>query len=515
MFLHSKSKISAAILSYIVLFLTTISSILLTPIILKYMGVDEYGLYQLINSFGRYILLLDFGIGSVMVRYISEYRAKNDIEGEQNFSAIMGGVTLACIFLLVIVGVILNLNLENIFTELTSSDFEKSHKMFLMLIAQFALILATHYYVGIIKAYEKFNFVQVISLVTVVLSFVLTVVLVKCGWGAVGIVFAHLLVSILSFLLQMLFVNHSLNFKIHLYKWDWLILKASSGLMLALLLQSVIGFINSSVGKTILGIVCTKVDVAVFAIAMTIVTMFNTIPTLISSFFQPKVMQMIVAKASKSDLTTLVVRVGRWQFILCGVVLGGLILFGQDFLYLWVGHSFNESQLFKSWLVILIILPFNMIPLVQTVCISILNGFDKRMDRSLILLGSSILNVILSIILVNVYGLIGIAIASALSFAVGYGFVMNYYYSRVIGLEVKRMFKEITQKTLLCILLALLISSPLVQWNTNSWVGFILKCSAYTLVFSLFMLLWGFNKEEINIIKQIISNLKGAKRVIH
>lgn len=511
MFLKSTSKISAAILSYIVLFFTTISSILLTPILLKYMGVDEYGLYQLIYSFGRYVLLLDLGIGSVMVRYISEYRAKKDIKTEQNFSAIMGVITLIAVILLVSIGIILNVNLESIFTELTSSDYEKSHQMFFLMIIQFAILLLSHYYGGVIKAYEKFNFSQVISFATVILSFFLTIALVKYGLGAVGIVFANLLVSVLALVAQLVFAHVSLNFKIYLYKWDWLVLKAASGLMLALLLQSIIGFVNLSVGKTILGIVCTKTDVAIYAVALTLVTMFNTIPTLLSNFFQPKVMQMIVANASKSELTTLVIRVGRWQFALCGAVLGGLILFGQDFLHLWIGRSFDSSQLFISWLVILIILPFNMIPLVQNVCISILNGFDKRMDRSLILLGSSIFNVILAIILVHYFGVVGIAIASALSFAVGYGFVMNYYYSKVIGLEVKRMFMEILHRTLLCVVLSIALAYPLLLWNTHGWGYFVLECVAYSVIFFLLMYFRGFNKEEKGILKSLFFKILRKK----
>ena len=77
-FIHSKSKKTAAILSYINQALSTVVAIFLTPILLKYLGIDEYGLYQMVYSVGHYIMILDLGIGTVMVRYISEYQARND-----------------------------------------------------------------------------------------------------------------------------------------------------------------------------------------------------------------------------------------------------------------------------------------------------------------------------------------------------------------------------------------------------------------------------------------------------
>ena len=44
-FINSTSKKTAALLSYVNQGLSTLVAIFLTPILLKYLGVDEYGLY--------------------------------------------------------------------------------------------------------------------------------------------------------------------------------------------------------------------------------------------------------------------------------------------------------------------------------------------------------------------------------------------------------------------------------------------------------------------------------------
>lgn len=506
-FIHSTSKKTAAFLSYINQGLSTVFAIFLTPILLKYLGVDEYGLYQMVYSVGHYIMILDLGIGMVMVRYISEYRARNDKEGEENFAALIAIFTVFIALLVFIAGEILNFNVENIFPNLTTSDYEKSHQMFNLMVIQFVFTVVDHYFAGIIGAHERFVFSRLMGIIKIVLSFTLNVLFVMLGFGAVGLVLTNTLVIILLTLVNILYVFKQLHFRIHYHKWDFVIVKPAIGLMLAMLLQSVVGFVNSSVDKTILGIMCTKADVAVYSIAASIITLFNTLPTVISGLFQPQVTKMVVRGTTPSKLTDLVIRVGRWQFMMCGLFLLGIAFLGMDFLHLWVGHRLNHDQLLFTWIIMMVILPFNMVPLVQTVCISVLNAYDKRMYRSVILAGMCVINIFVSVLMVRLFGPIGCPIGTAFSFLFGYAILLNIYYSKGLHLEIGRMFKEIVSKTWLCLLLAALLVSPLLLWKHCTLPIFILKAIVFSVVFFVLMWLFGFNEEEKNICSPILRKL--------
>ena len=495
-FIHSTSKKTAAVLSYINQGLSTVVAIFLTPILLKYLGVEEYGLYQMIYSMGHYIMILDLGIGTVMVRYISEYRARKDRIGEENFAALIAIFTVFVAALVFTAGEILNFNVENIFQNLSSTDYEKSHQMFNLMVIQFVFTVIDHYFHGIIGAYEHFVFSRTIGIIKLVLSFALNVLFVVVGFGAVGLVLTNTVVIIMMTLVNVWYVFNHLHFRIHYHKWDFVIVKPAIGLMLAMLLQSVVGFVNSSADKTILGIMCTKSDVAVYSIAASIITLFNTLPTVISGLFQPQVTRMVVNGASKSQLTDLVIRVGRWQFMLCGLLLFGLAFFGMDFLHLWVGHRLKYDQLLFTWIIMMVILPFNMVPLVQNVCISILNAYDKRMYRSIILAGMCVINIAVSVVLVNLFGPIGCPIGTALSFLIGYAIILNIYYAKGLQLEIGRMFKEIVSKTWICLLCAAVLVFPLFLWKHYTIPIFLLKISAFSLVFLALMWFMGFNEDE-------------------
>lgn len=506
-FIHSKSKKTAAILSYINQALSTVVAIFLTPILLKYLGVDEYGLYQMVYSVGHYIMILDLGIGTVMVRYISEYQARNDKEGEENFAALIGIFTVFVAVLVFASGEILNVNIENIFQNLTSSDYVKSHQMFNLMVVQFMLSVIDHYFVGIIGAHERFVFLKITGLIKLTVSFGANILFVMLGFGAVGIVLSNTIVIVLVTMINVWYVFKQLRFRIHYHKWDFVIVKPAIGLMLAMLLQSVVGYVNSSADKTILGIMCKKADVTVYSIAASIITLFNTLPTVISSLFQPQVTRMVVNGASKSELTNLVIRVGRWQFVMCGLLLFGLAFFGIDFLHLWVGHRLTHDQQVFTWIIMMVILPFNMVPLVQTVCISILNAYDKRLYRSLILAGMCVINIIVSVALVKLFGPIGCPIGTAMSFLIGYAIILNVYYSKGLQLEVGRMFKEIVSKTWICLLLAAAVVSPLLLWKHYTICYFLLKAGIFSVVFLLLMWWFGFNEEEKKICTPVLRKM--------
>src|SRR5690625_5879003 len=70
-------------LSYISLFVTNISNLILTPFIIKSLGNSQYGLYMLIGAFVGYIAVLDFGLGNTVVRFVAKYRAENDKKSDR------------------------------------------------------------------------------------------------------------------------------------------------------------------------------------------------------------------------------------------------------------------------------------------------------------------------------------------------------------------------------------------------------------------------------------------------
>src|SRR5690625_7049666 len=110
-----KSQLKSGVyLSYISLFVSNVSNLILTPFIIRNLGDSEYGLYILIGAFVGYIAVLDFGLENTIVRFVAKYRAENDKKKEENFLFITFVIYLTISIIVLFIGLFVYFNL-NIF----------------------------------------------------------------------------------------------------------------------------------------------------------------------------------------------------------------------------------------------------------------------------------------------------------------------------------------------------------------------------------------------------------------
>ena len=504
-----ESKKAAIVLSYIGVFLQTLSTIVLTNLYLKKLGADTYGLYQMVYAVAQYILILDLGISTTMIRYIAEFDAKGETEKKENFAFHFLIIVGVLILMIVNAGIVVNFNLGNIYKKLTAEELALAHRMFLVMILQIALTVFIHYLKGLALANEKYAFVRLFEIIDIFIHVALVILFLYSGTGVIGIVYAKTAVILFQLVVFAVFDIVFLKFRIRFHYWDFRMLKPAFILMLAMLLQSVVGHVNNSVDKTILGIMAEKVDVTVYSIAATFVTMFNTLPTSISSVFQTKATKIVVAGASKEELTDFVVRPGRFQFMITGGFIAGFFLFGKDFIICWTNKDMSAA-----WLYTLIILVPNMIPLVQNTCLSILNAMDKRLFRSIILVAITVLNIGMTVLLIKLIGPVGAPLATGISYIIGHVVLMNIYYRKRIGLDVFGMFGKIFSKIWLCVLLSLLLNLPLMFWRIEgNWGVFIVKAAAFMAVYAASLWLYGLNISEKKMISAVLAKFRIRVRV--
>lgn len=487
------SKKIAIIISYISLVIHVISNLVLTPVYLHFLGMDQYGLYQMIYSVASYILILDFGIKTAMVRYISKYHAENDYNSERNFSAHCLITVISMIVLMITAGLILNVFILKIYKTITVEEADTAHQLLLLMLVVIAGTVLERFVSGCLASYEHFTVINLVSVAKLVLKIILSIVLLSCGYGVITLAVVDVLIIIFANLFLSIYAIKVIKFKIKLTKFEFSIIIELASFMLPVFLQAVIGYINNYVDKTVLGIMTTKSDVAIYSVAMTFITMFNSLPSAISGVFLPQATKLVYGGDCDSNkLTDFVIRPGRYQFMLCGGFVVGFALFGREFIYLWTGP--NAVQ---AWLIALIIMIPNIVPLIQNTALSILDAMKKRLFRSVVLFLISIVNIIISVFLVAKYGMIGAPIGTALAFIFGYGVLMNIYYKKEIKIQVGRLFKSIFSKTWICLAIAGLIGVVFNFILTDySWITLIIKGIVFIAVYGILLVVFGFNPQE-------------------
>lgn len=495
-----KSKKLAIIVSYALICTNVLSNLILTPIYLNYLGTDGYGFYQMIYAVASYILILDLGIGTTMVRFISIYKEKKDKKGEEVFafySAVL--VAIVSVFI-IIVGLIVNCNLEHIYKTLTINEFELGHRMFNLMIVVLVLTVWERFLEGLSMSCELFSIAKAISLFKLLFKFVSVILFLIGNLGVLSLVYADIFSICIAIVLYLFLNIKKLHFKIKYHKGYAHVIKPMATFMCAILLQSIVSYLNNTVDKTILGVMEGKVATGIYSLAMTFITAFNMFPTAISNIFLPQATKLVLHNSNRKDLTNFVIRPGRFQFMVCGGILTGFILFGKDFITLWA-----KENVFEIWIISLIIMIPNLITLVENTVLTILDAKNKRMFRSIVMLGISGINIFLTIILIKLFGAIGAPIATSISYFIGYIVIMNVYYDKIINIDVVHMFKEIFKGITPCLLMAGGISLSLhILWNGVSVIKIIIEGVIFVFSYGLLLFKWGMKKDERESLQRII-----------
>ena len=147
---------------------------------------------------------------------------------------------------------------------------------------------------------------------------------------------------------------------------------------------------------------------------------------------------MVAANADDVELTQLFTRVGRVQFILLSLVLTGFIFFGKPFIGMWAGVNYYES-----FPVAVLLMFASFVPLIQNVGIEIQQAKNMHQFRSWVYLTIAVGNIFLSIPLAKVFGAVGAAFGTAITVIIGNVLIINWYYHKKVGINIKYFWQEI------------------------------------------------------------------------
>lgn len=488
-----------AFLNYTTIILTNVVGLLLTPFIIRQLGDAEYGLYTLIGAFIGYIAVLDFGLTNTIVRFVAKYRAEKDKKSEENFLATTMIIYAVISTLVVIVGSICYFNIDAIFKDsLDLQQMESAKIMFAILVVSLAIVLPAGVFDGVCFGYEKFVFPKTLKIIRYLLRSLLVVCILYLGGDAVSMVILDVSLNVIFISIMMIYVFRNLKVKFVLHDFNKKLLRKIFGYSVWIFIFVLVGQFQWRVGQMVLGIVANPVTVAIFAIGVMLGTYYGAFSTAISGVFLPRATQMTVHNASPEELTDMMIKIGRLSFIALMFILGGFLLFGKQFVYLWVGESYHDS-----WLIALIIMFAYTLPLVQGFGNSILEAKNKLSFKAIIYLIFLVLGTILGGFLSKTYGAVGMISGSVAGWVIVQN-VMNYYYHKVIKLNILRFFKELLHKTLPVFLLTLAIGYFINMIPGENWLNFILKATLYSLVYLVLMFKLGTISFEKQLIKKTV-----------
>ena len=426
-------------LAYINLLISCIVPLIYTPIMMRMLGQAEYGLYALSNSVVSYLSLLNFGIGSAIVRYISRCRALGNTEDVRRMLGLFL-VIYSCLGCLVLVGGLTLIQFSgSLFGKgLMPEEISRLKPLILILSISTAISFPLSIYSSVVVTYERYLYNKLICLAETVAAPAMNLVVLFFGGGTVGMAMVALSLQVVN---GLLYGGYCAK-RLHLYpvfkKMPINLLKELMTFAAFVFMSSIVDMLYWATDKVLIGAMISSVAVAIYNVGGTFTAMLQNMSYAIGSVFSPRVNMMVAKEKPKKEISDLLIRVGRLQFLVVSLILSGYIVFGQAFLKFWAGDEYADAY----YVALLTMVPLS-IPLIQSLAFATVLAENKHRFRSIVYACIAVVNVISTWLILPYYGIIGAAACTALSFVLGQGIIMNIYYHRVTGLDIPRFWNNI------------------------------------------------------------------------
>lgn len=496
---------AGAALNYLIIFLNVLVGLFYTPFMLRTMGQNEYGLYSLVASVISYLTILDLGLGNAVIRYTAEFRAKGKKEEQYEMFGMFFIIYLVIGLVAVVAGLALYFNVDRMFNAtMTATDLEKVRVMMLLLIFNLAFSFPMSVYGSIITAYERFVFPRVINIIRIILNTIVMICLLKMGYKAITMVVVQTIFNVLTLIINYIYCKVKLDVKLHFRRFNFSFLKEVLIYSFWIFLNVIMDKIYWSTGQFVLGIYVSTVAVAVFAVSIQLQQMYMQFSMAISTVFLPKVTSLVANNASHESISDLFIRTGRIQFIVMSIVLSGFIVFGRQFINLWVGNEY--SSVYTICILFFVSL---LIPLIQNMGITILQARNQMMFRSLLYIVIAVIALILQIIFAKKWGGIGCAVAISGALLLGQGIIMNIYYAVKQKINIISFWLQIVQMSIVPLLMIVFSMIILQHFTVDSWGRFVSAVLAYCIIYIPLFWKFSMNQSERDLI------INPLKKFIH
>jgi O-antigen/teichoic acid export membrane protein len=380
--------------------------LLLTPFLLHSLGPSAYGLWVLVSSVAGYGALLDFGIASAVVKYTSEYQARR----EQTQADSLVATAVSLYLLLGLAAMLLGLILAPIFPHLFSvPPGSEATASALVLLAgiNVGVAIPSAATTAILRGLHRFDLANLIGIAGTLLNALLTVVVVLAGGELIGMMIVAIFVTAVMQIPSILLIRRvAPELRLHWRAADRRQLRTVAGFSSSTFITNLAGQLKTKTDEIVIGLFLPLAAVTPYALA-------NRLSETAQIFAQ-QFIKVLLPIASMYDATDARARLRALYVLSTRLTLAifvpfacVLVVLAQPLLTLWVGAAYANSTV-----LVLILTLARLFDISQWPAASVLTGMARHRPLAFISIGSGVVNLVLSLLLVQRYGVIGVALGT-------------------------------------------------------------------------------------------------------
>lgn len=494
-----------ALISYVALAINILASLFYLPWMVNMIGKPNYGLYSLAASFIA-LFMLDFGLSASVSRFVAKYKAEGKFEEiNEVISTILRLYLIIDAFIFVILGGVFFF-LDKIYVGLTTEEIAVFRQLYVIVAINSIVSFPFLPLSGILNAYELFIQQKCAELFNKLFSILLIVLALLHGGDVRVLVVANVISGVLTIFLKLFFVKKHTKIAVNVKRFNKQLFREVASFSIWITVMSLAQRCIFNLAPSILGIVSNSTEIALFAPANTLEGYFYTISAAVNGLFLATVSRY-VANNEEDKIFTLMVRVGRYQFLVMGFVFIEFFCIGQDFMTLWMGKEFV-----KVWPCALILFIPDIMIFSQQIANTTVIAKNKVKQQAIGYIIMAVCCVSLSFMLSKIMGSLGACISIGVGYSVLFIY-MNILYYKELKINVYGFYKECYFKLALPMIMVAIIGFLICTkvFHISGWVGLIIRAISVMILYFLVMFFF-LNKQEKEMLKNVLSKIKGKKK---
>ena len=435
----------------------------LTPFIISYLGKDGYGIWTLVGSFIGYYGLFNLGVGSAITRYIARYAAQKDDKRLNEIANTALAMFCATGLLAILISFLVAAPLAHFF-KVSPQKVNAFKQIVWALGIATGLSFPSGVFSAMITAREHFVAVNIINITATLLRAGLTVAILLAGYGLAGIAYPTLAATVVSLVAVFFLVKSALpEFKIQLDHARLATLKMLLVYGGYTTIISVADILRMKIDSVVIGRMIGLAEVGVYGVAALIVGYMLRLVVAGMGVLTPRFAALDGVDKADELRDTFLRSLSVSSFIACGAGLIAL-LFGRAFILLWVGPEFEAA------IPVLGILAVSYaFALSQTPGIGLLYAINKHRYYAAVTMVEAIANLLLSILLACPYGIIGVALGTAVPMLIVKLLVQPIYVARIAKIRLRDYAKAVAPAFSASMGMILIQKIVEYQWSI-SWI---------------------------------------------
>lgn len=406
-----KRIFGGTLVSYLNIIVSSVTNLLLVPIYIYYLGDENYGLWLIVLTLISYLGFSHLGIGQSISNFVARSNANQD------YASIETGVSTAFWLyfaivtpLIILITIVINAGLLPGLIE-SSSDFSAVvEPVVLVSSILFLFKLPLTVFGASLRALNLIYLEQLLSLIFTVIQFLCVLLTLYLGYGLIGLSLVYGATGILLGVATLICLKKStqnLTISIRQFSPDLAFALIRPGGYFFLL--QIAGALIAGLDNIVIGKFLGTKEVVPFAVAMKLCFLCMSVLSVIASNLLPSITHAF-SQNDSHELRRIYFALLKLCFGMGSLIFLNMMAVGPDFIRLWVG---NDS--YVGDLCFYLILTHLMINTVLWPADAIIVGTSRHKLYALTTVFEGLLNLTLSIYLVQLWGVAGVIVATIIA----------------------------------------------------------------------------------------------------